>query len=274
MCIFTGPVERVAKTCIFARADGGDQILAYQMDFETRQDVAMVLPLPVPQGAGDDALRWIDLSGYPRMFHDIETEYRSYCRSFGEPASAHTLPVVTLGSYDASFVPNTAAFSRLDERYRLGDNIWDQLRCYADFGFAVFKLRPGAGTLHPMAFRFPRRDSARVFFPTMHVHDGTVAATAGFDHCLYVQMASIQRPDSVLRRVRTRLGAVGLGWTWFDAACDIAAYSRADFDRWRVTRGPAAGFMDMAKAGGVIDPMAPIQSLHLHGQLPNRDCVL
>ena len=38
-----------------------------------------------------------------------------------------------------------------------------------------------------MAFRFPTRDATTLFFPTMHVHDGTIPESATFDHALYCQ---------------------------------------------------------------------------------------
>lgn len=41
---------------------------------------------------------------------------------------------------------------------------------------------------HPMAFEFPRRDPTRLFFPTVHVHDGAVHSKARFDHTLYCQV--------------------------------------------------------------------------------------
>ena len=39
MCIFTGPVQ-VAGTRIFARVDGEEQLLAYQMEFAAAGDLA------------------------------------------------------------------------------------------------------------------------------------------------------------------------------------------------------------------------------------------
>jgi hypothetical protein len=57
----------------------------------------------------------------------------------------------------------------------------------------VFKLKAGDHKIHPMAFRFPTRDPARLFFPTVHVHDGRVRARARFDHTLYFQ----GRPDGL-----------------------------------------------------------------------------
>ena len=38
-----------------------------------------------------------------------------------------------------------------------------------------------------MAFSFPRHDPDRLFFPTVHIHDGHVYSVAQFDHSLYYQ---------------------------------------------------------------------------------------
>lgn len=45
MCCFSGKVDQVKNTRIFARlGEGGSQFLIYEMDVSARQDVAMVLP--------------------------------------------------------------------------------------------------------------------------------------------------------------------------------------------------------------------------------------
>ncbi len=59
--------------------------------------------------------------------------------------------------------------------------------------FAVFKLKAGAMSVHPMAFSFPRRDPQTVFFPTVHIHDGKVHEKADFDHIIYCQPSSAER---------------------------------------------------------------------------------
>ena len=41
--------------------------------------------------------------------------------------------------------------------------------------------------VHPIAFEFPTRDPSRLYFPTVHVHDGAYNDTAGFYHRLYCQ---------------------------------------------------------------------------------------
>lgn len=209
MCVFTGPVREVAQTRIFARRTGeGRQALAYAMSVALDQEVAMVLPLPTPAGAPEDAISWIDLSGYPDLFDDLRSCFEPISGGFddlGAPAPrafAATLPVEEVGDYEASFVPSRADFARLDPRFQLSSDILDQLAGAQanDWGFAVFKLRaeprPWYGRLgrsasepkrfHPMAFTFPTRDS-RTFFPTVHVHDGGWHDQARFDHALYWQ---------------------------------------------------------------------------------------
>jgi hypothetical protein len=205
--MFSEPVEHVARTSIFARqTDAERQVLAYSMEVQMRTELAMVLPLPVPPGVGEDALRFIDLSGYRDFFYDLRAGFPTeilYLRSGGPvPGAAQPksiLVVHDVGDFDASFVPSLADFSRLDPRFQMPPGVWDSLPGYADYGFAVFKLKPPhrswnpfrrpkqTRTIQPMAFEFPRREASRLFFPTVHVHDGAVSAQALFDHALYLQ---------------------------------------------------------------------------------------
>ena len=88
-------------------------------------------------------------------------------------------------------MPAVKDFARLDERFRLPDTAWDKLPAYRDYGFVVFKLKEGEAKkqqkVHPMAFEFPRANPKKLFFPTVHIHDGKVHAEAEFDHLLYCQ---------------------------------------------------------------------------------------
>ena len=69
MCCFTRPVESVSATKIFARdAGAGKQFLVYSMNYRVGEDLAMVLPLPVPVGSKEDAVQFIDLHGYGEFF--------------------------------------------------------------------------------------------------------------------------------------------------------------------------------------------------------------
>jgi len=194
MCCFTGKVEEVKNTRIFARlGERGNQVLIYQMALKTATDLAMVLPIPVKAGTGEDAVKFFDFSKYEDVFSDL-WELFPPPRSRGAdpfgaaPAPAgYSLKVVSVGAYDASFVPTIADFSRLDARFRLPEGVWAKLPGYADFGFAVFKLKPGNAQMHPMAFSFPSALTDTVFFPTLHIHDGEVHEKERFDHTLYFQ---------------------------------------------------------------------------------------
>ncbi|MBE2282806.1 MAG: hypothetical protein IAE77_05030 [Prosthecobacter sp.] len=196
MCCFTGKVEEVKNTRIFARlGEHGNQVIIYQMSLKADADLAMVLPIPVKEGTAEDAVKFFDFSKYENVFSDLWEMFPPPVSRGGPadpfgaaPADApYSLKVVSVGAYDASFVPTIADFSRLDARFRLPEGVWAKLPGYADFGFAVFKLKPGNAQVHPMAFSFPSALSGTVFFPTLHIHDGEVHAKEHFDHTLYLQ---------------------------------------------------------------------------------------
>jgi hypothetical protein len=246
MCCFSGPVERVADTSIFARSiDNGRQLLVYSMTFATKQDVAMILPLPVPPNSPDDAVRFIDLKEYSDFFHDLKLGFpEPVSRSFLPTKSAapspapETLAVVQVGNFEASFVPAVKDFTRLDARFRLPDQTWEALPAYKDYGFAVFKLKKDASTVHPMAFEFPRADPRRIFFPTVHIHDGKVHDQAAFDHALY---------------------------------CQKREGDRTSLPEWRESNLPAESFVKVAKTQGIIDGKAHCYLRTIRGMQKNQD---
>jgi hypothetical protein len=245
MCCFSGPVEKVTNTGIFVRpGEGNRQLLAYGMSVSTSREVAMILPLPVAPGTDEKGLRFIDLKGYEGLFTDlaelfvVRSKGASRGAFGGEGPGTQALAVQAVGNFEASFVPTLKDFSRLDARFRLSDEVWKSLPQYADYGFAVFKLKAGAGAVHPMAFEFPRKDPARLFFPTVHVHDGKAHPTAGFDHSLYFQRVA-RKPE------------VPRGW---------------------VESGvPAGGYVRAQKTQGLVDHDGHVYRLLLKGELKNAD---
>lgn len=256
MCCFSRPVRHVSQTRIFARpAQDGRQLLVYSMNVSLAEDLAMVLPLPVPPGSPEDAVRFIDLSAYPAFFDDLGKGFPEFMLP---PKRGGFLPqgpdkprlrVHPVGDFEASFVPTVRDFNRLDERFRLPAGVWDKLPGVRDHGFAVFKLRRPRGllgwlrrqrTIHPMAFEFPRRDRASLFFPTVHVHDGEVHPEADFDHSLYCQ------PDP-----------------------DMALLLD-----WEQSAKPLQSYMDVSRAAGVVDGAAPAFRQVMLGRAPNRDVMI
>lgn len=251
MCMFSEPVSYVADTNIFARSSTGvGQFLVYSMRYRAQSELAMILPLPTPPSPPEDAVRFIDLSGYPKFFDDMD-------KGFPKPitrgaaartrAAAPTLKVHEVGSFHASFVPRLRDFARLDSRFRLPEQTWEQVPQYADYAFAVFKLQAGAKNVHPMAFEFPRRDPRELFFPTVHVHHGVVEAYADFDHSLFWQS-----PEGRVGGPFSLLDEFSPDWTY----------------------APAGQFMDIGRARGVVDAETIIQIQRLGGPGVNRDVVV
>jgi hypothetical protein len=255
MCIFSQLVEHVAGTRIFARMQGDEQLLAYEMSFAAIGELAMVLPLPVQPGQGEAAARFVDLSGYPEFFQNLSQLFPTnepIAGSLGRAVPPQTLAVHQVGAFEASYVPAVADFGRLDPRFQLSRAVWDELPQYRDYGFAVFKLRGSSFGLlerifrpqgaksqkvHPMALAFRTRKKDELFFPTVHVHDGRVQPEAWFDHELYCQHD--YEPDR-------SAGA------WECAVGEIR-YDRAE------------------RSAGLLAVTTPCFRLRLNGPLPNDD---
>jgi hypothetical protein len=194
MCCFSGPVEDVSQTKIFARfTKQREQAVVYQMKYKAKEPLAMILPIPV--GSKDeDSVKFVNLKEYEHFFDDLHAGFpppptrARVLEDTDRPQPKAELKVVEVGSFVASFVPTIADFERLDKRFRFPAGTWDKLPQYKDFGFAVFQLKAEAETVHPMAFTFPTaKANSPLFFPTVHIHDGEVHAKAGFDHTLYLQ---------------------------------------------------------------------------------------
>ena len=247
MCCFSGNVTFVRGTRIFARiTEVGRQAIVYQMEFGAKQDLAMILPLPVAKGADEKAVKFIDLSGYPAFFDDLNSGFpvprsRDNLSNPAPEAAGGVLTVEKVGSYEASFVPAVKDFGRLDPRFRLPADAWKALPQYADHGFAVFKLKPGEQKVHPMAFTFPTRHPEQLFFPTVHIHDGKVHPQEDFDHALYCQVA--------------RTGLFGML-------------------RWQESERLASSFMKPDKAQQLIVADAHVYRRSLVGKMKNEDIIL
>lgn len=246
MCCFTGPVESVSNTRIFARlSSDGRQSLIYQMAMQSKKEVAMVLPVPVLPGSGEQALSFYSFEAYPSFFHDLAKGFPSPSRakSAGRvlPMTVYSVPkleVHSVGAFEASFVPGVADFSRLDKRFRLPDQVWEKLPGYRDFGFAVFKLKKGRNETHPMAFTFPTARPRQLFFPTLHIHDGEVHDQESFDHTLYAQGRGL------------------------------------NFSRWQESRQLAENFVKTPQAHGMVAEGRHVHRRQLSGLLANGDIVV
>lgn len=247
MCCFSGPVKTVSNTNIFARmGDDGRQFLVYSMTVDMAKPLAMVLPLPVKKGSDEQAVDFINLEKYENFFGDLDSGFpkpimhsdSEVAAAVAAPAAAAPLRVVQVGNFEASFVPTVKDFNRLDARFQLPAELFAKMPEYAHYGFAVFKLKPGEQTVHPMAFDFPTAHEDRLFFPTVHIHDGRVHARAEFDHVLY---------------------------------CQPGAPAGLKLSKWTESPQLANRFVDVKKSKGVLLPDQHCYKRELRGTLANKD---
>jgi hypothetical protein len=220
------------------------------MHLDAPRELAMVLPLPTKGykegGANEKAVEFINLEGYANIFEDLDRGFpvpnppsAEVFRGMTATASAK-LEVHQVGSFEASYVPRPADFARLDERFRISAELWEKIPAYKNFGFAVFKLKQGNQTVHPMAFSFERANENLLFFPTVHIHDGKVHQTANFDHKLYCQSAG----------------------------------RSVDILKWEESRGHAQQFAEVQKSKGLLLPEQHVYRKALRGRLNNQDISL
>jgi hypothetical protein len=248
MCCFSQPVQSVSNTNIFARSSReGRQFLVYSMNLSSKEDLAMILPIPVPSGSPEDAINFIDLKEYDRFFNDMLIGFpmpapKTLSRA-NAPAAAEDTPlaVVEVGNFEASFVPSVRDFSRLDPRFRLPDTAWDELPMYRNYGFTVFKLKKGNQKVHPMAFEFPRANPNKLFFPTVHIHDGAVHSRAEFDHTLY---------------------------------CQVTKGESLPMTQWKESYGIARQFMKIDRTKGVVDGNSHCHRRTIRGMQRNEDTLV
>src|SRR5262249_2806219 len=126
---------------------------------------------------------------------------------------------------------------RLDEAFKLPEDVWEKLPQYKDHGFTVFKLKKGAKRIHPMAFEFPRANVKQLFFPTVHIHDGKVHEKADFDHLLFCQRpANEELPQN-----------------------------------WNESPKLASSFVKVDKTEGIVLADAHVYRRAMHGSLKNED---
>ena len=150
----------------------------------------MILPIPT-QSFPEDAVKFISLKKY-----EIRRPAGGLSSAEGRQPRAETgNDILKVGRVICRLIqPTIKEFARLDKQFRLPDGVWGKLPQYKDFGFAVFKLKKpekGEQKVHPMAFEFPRAEKSILFFPTVHIHDGTVPAKAKFDHSLFCQVGDV-----------------------------------------------------------------------------------
>jgi len=216
------------------------QVIVYDMYLSTVSDTAMVLPIPISHRSNLE-VEFVDLSEYENFFDEVNNLFpklRSRNLAVAAAGDLGYLEVKQVGSFEASFVPSQSEFSRLDPRFSLSESILEKLPQYVNYGFVVFKLRKGESNIHPMAFWFETSEIKKLFYPTIHVHDGEVHEHEEFSHTLYAQGDLVSYP--------------GLSSTVSTSGSEI--------------------LKDISvKSKGVVSRDSEIHRQYLIGELPNKD---
>lgn len=259
MCCFSTKTDASATT-IFARmVRPGAQVLVYQMRFSAAEPTAMILPLPVALPAAEGSVRWKSLKDYPTFFADLASGFPEpppsqspFASKGAVAASAAPIEVHEVGDFIASFVPGARDFDRVDKRFAIPRDVWGRIPAYHDYGFAVFQLKQLSGSPHPIAFEFETRLRDTVFFPTVHIHDGTVHAEDVFDHMLYLQEG--------------RFDAMVSGYDGPDHIDSATGLVRS--------QNKAASFTQAASLAGVVDGGLLVHRMKIAGRHANADTLV
>ncbi len=258
MCCFSQSVTSVADTRIYGRLTGtGTQYLVYQMQYQSEVPNAMILPIPISTTAHEHSVRFFRMDRYDRFFVDLGFGFPSLAPPMGrQPAvsssidnEAPRLQVHEVGDYVASFVPKASDFDRLDPQFSIRKEVWQKIPEYDDYGFIVFQLKELVASTQPMAFEFPTRWQDRIFFPTVHIHDGEIHDHEHFDHLLYLQHEQFDRHTGSYRGPMENDANTG--------------FVRS---KWK-----AKEFCNIAACQDIIDGKLLVHRLRLEGNLENRD---
>jgi hypothetical protein len=247
MCLFSLPVRAVAEIRLFARSgEGGRQFLGYDLRVDAPESCALLLPLPVPPKTLPEDVSFLDFSKYPQFFADLESGFPAPPVKPKPPGSNDPPDVLNsrdleLTDFEAQYLPTASHLERLDAAYRPPPEVLLQLPQYADFGFAVIRIRRGRQQLRPVMLDFPRRDPRHLFFPTLQVLDGRYRDSVRFDHALYAQPSN--RDDSAVVK-------------------------------WYESRQPADFFVRTAKVQGAVAPDSHVHVRRLVGPQKNVDIVV
>lgn len=239
MCMFAKPVTDVANTSIFVADRGTHHVTVYSMEVSMIGENAMILPVPCVGGTshGGGAVAFINLEEYPEFFSDMDKLFpasQKRSRGRGSRLLGKYIEVQEVGDYEASFVASAKEFDRLDPRFKIPENCWHSLPDYKDYGFVVFRLKPsakGKTKYHPMAYSYKPLNENRLFFPTVHVHDGEVPWSTKYDHKLYFELN--------------------------------AKFATIPDDSWDLASKLPGVTMDLMKCNGVLFGNQPIARLHL-----------
>ncbi len=204
MCIITSTVNSVSGTQIYVSSDETyrRQITVYSNKVDTPVENAMILAVPNPS-----TVKFLNFKHYTSLFEDLAScfKYPFATRSLMASlrSSAGTLPVYSVGSYNASILQTLEDFERLNQEvFDLAPGLVEFLeRKYrgSGLGFIVCQLKSGNHTYHPFAYTHAQHPNGRLFVPTMHFHQHSYSGgqpdtdyEAEWEHTIYSSATNLR----------------------------------------------------------------------------------
>ncbi len=178
MCIITGPIRSVSSTKIFVAPSRSRnrQLVVYSNTVATEGRNMMILPVPNPASVQFEE----GTMHYENIFEDAAASFYDPNATLSmnrgpiyESAEA-PLPVLNVGSYQASIAMNIGDLQRLDAAvFSITPELIQMLqRSYGarGLGFVCCILKAGGNAYEPIAYTHDREHPGFIFVPTKHYH--------------------------------------------------------------------------------------------------------
>jgi len=199
--MFTSFVRQIGPTKFFARRVEDKQFLACEFNYASDGITGLVIPVPVANAGRDRSVRIIDLSTYRNFFDHLSRVFPREDPLTMKMLKVKTQPILQYVNHigPITYWPTLAEFNeKVDPRFRLAQEFWNQLSYYQDWGFVSVVLPDTADTFNrtfPFAFEFRTRLTDGMFIPTLELTNCHLSPATVFHHELYYQGKRRQLSD-------------------------------------------------------------------------------
>ncbi len=192
MAVFAPPTQKTWDARFFARMHLVRQVLVFQLSLKA-ESTAVLLPLPTAS-LSQQAARFIDLSGYPSFFEDLDQlVHKPEPHQAAEGLVEAPQPAPAVRPERARFVPSVRDLKKVDPHFSLLQSLWAARPVYKDYGFAIIWVRArGPGRLGPIALEFQTRSTDALYFPGVFAQGGSAPSQARYDHRFFGQRSEDQ----------------------------------------------------------------------------------
>jgi hypothetical protein len=194
--MFTSFVKVIGPTKFFARRVEDRQFLACEFSYASDGMTALVIPIPVSNTNRDRSVKVINLSTYRNFFDHLSRVFprENTTKQKAQPILQYVNHIEPITYWSTL----TEFNEKVDPRFKLAQEFWNQLSYYQDWGFVSVILPDTADNFNrtfPFAFEFKTRLPDGMFIPTLELSNCHLNASTVFHHELYYQGKRRQLSD-------------------------------------------------------------------------------